>query len=177
MNAEPDIEMLVTGARNGDARAFERLVTMHYDFIFKVAFKWRRNRTDAEDIAQDACIRLARSIQDFSGEAAFTSWLYRLTINAAIDWQRRNGKEKQGGETDEVAVQPQAESQLYAREILAQIDLLPVKEKTALLLVFSEGLSHAEAAAAMDVRESTVSWYIHEARKKLGVGKGERRHG
>ncbi len=176
MKPDPDTALLVNGARSGDRQAFERLVGMHYDFIFRVAFKWCRNRTDAEDIAQDACIRLARSIQGYSGKAAFTSWLYRLVINAAIDWQRRNRQDK-AESAEQADSAPDAETRLYAREVLAQVDLLPVKEKTALLLVHAEGLSHAETALIMEVRESTVSWYIHEARKKLDAGQKERRHG
>ena len=68
---------------------------------------------------------------------------------------------------------------MLAKEILARIDLLPEKEKTALLLAAGEGMSHADIAQVMGVKESTVSWYVHEARKKLGLkdGKEERRHG
>jgi RNA polymerase sigma-70 factor (ECF subfamily) len=177
MQPQPDSTALVTSARNGDPQAFERLVGMHYDFIFRVAFKWCRNRTDAEDIAQDACIRLARSISGYSGKAAFTSWLYRLVIHAAIDWQRKNDRPRDDSMHEQADQAPSAENQLYAREMLALVDRLPVKEKTALLLVHAEGLSHGEAAKIMETKESTVSWYIHEARKKLDSGQEERRHG
>jgi RNA polymerase sigma-70 factor (ECF subfamily) len=176
MQPLPDSTALVNSARNGDSQAFERLVAMHYDFVFRVAFKWCRNRTDAEDITQDACIRLARGIGGFSGKAAFTSWLYRLVIHAAIDWQRKNER-PQDTMHEQADHTPDAEAQLYAKEMLAQVDALPVKEKTALLLVHAEGLSHAEAAEIMEIKESTVSWYIHEARKKLDAGEKERRHG
>ena len=71
------------------------------------------------------------------------------------------------------------EDQLYAREMLAHVYELPESERTAIILVIGEGLSHKEAAEIMDCKESTVSWHIHEARKKLqGFAElKERRHG
>ena len=175
-----DDRKLIEMACGGDARAFEALIERHYDTVFHMAFQWCRNRSDAEDITQTVCIKLARAIHGFSGKAKFTTWLYRIVINTAIDWQRRN-KKPLHIELDEgsAVTAPQAETQLLAKEILARIDLLPEKEKTALLLAAGEGMSHADIAQVMGVKESTVSWYVHEARKKLGLkdGKEERRHG
>lgn len=164
---------LVKRACAGDARAFELLAERHYDRIFRMAFHWCRNQSDAEDIAQNACLKLARAIHGFSGKAAFTTWLYRLVINTAIDWQRQNRRRDTDAlDTDiAVSVAAEAETRLIAQDDLARVMALPEKEKTALLLVFGEDLSHVEVAMIMDVKESTVSWYIHEARKKLGVRK------
>ncbi len=177
MTRPSDDTALIKSTIDGDAQAFSQLVTRHYDMMFRVAFKWCRNRADAEDITQESCMRLARGIRSYKGEAAFTSWLYRLVVNAAIDWQRRQPKtvSEDGMERPEGV---SAETKLYAREVLARIDRLPEKEKTALVLVMAEGLTHAEAAVIMDVKESTVSWYIHEARKTLGAWEGkEHAHG
>lgn len=180
MTEEHDDGELVRMACAGDARAFECLLERHYDTVFRMSFKWCRNRSDAEDITQCVCIKLARAIHGYNGRAAFTSWLYRIVINTAIDWKRQNAR---GGHDDiddvEIASAPVAETNLMAREVLAQIDRLPVKEKTALLLVVGEDMSHAEAASVMEVKESTVSWYVHEARKKLAFQeqKKERHHG
>lgn len=178
MEPTSDDTMLIQRAVAGDARAFAQLVTKYYDVIFRIAFKWCRNRADAEDIAQDSCLRLARGIKSYKGDAAFVSWLYRLVINAAIDWQRRQGKQIHEGHEDLSGQAADAEAALYARQVLARIDRLPHKEKTALLLVMAEGMSHAEAAIVMEVKESTVSWYIHEARKTLSAWDGkEKAHG
>ncbi|HEY8190717.1 MAG TPA: RNA polymerase sigma factor [Micavibrio sp.] len=177
---EIDDHKLAAMAKAGDARAFEALIERHYDSIFRMAFSWSRNRSDAEDIAQTVCVKLARAIQGFSGKSKFTTWLYRIVVNTAIDWRRQN-KRSHHIELDEqsIATEPQAETQLLAKEILARIDLLPEKEKTALLLAVVEEMSHADIAAIMGVKQSTVSWYVHEARKKLGIRneKKERRHG
>jgi RNA polymerase sigma-70 factor (ECF subfamily) len=183
MMADTDDQQLVRQSCAGEARAFEALVERHYDRIFRMAYKWCRNQSDAEDITQNVCIKLARAIRQYSGKAAFTTWLYRLVINTAIDWQRQNRR----GDTETLdpesgligAVDADAETRLMANDEMARVLALPEKEKTALLLVFGEGLSHAEAAQIMEVKESTVSWYIHEARKTLGLktDKKERHHG
>lgn len=173
MNAQSDAE-LVKEACAGDARAFEALVNRHYDTMFRMAFKWCGNRTDAEDITQNACIKLARAIQSYQHKAAFTTWLYRLVINTAIDMKRSEKRHDHAqSEMDEMQGSDNQESALHARQVLAQIATLPEKEKTALLLVHGENMSHAEAAYVMDVKESTVSWYIHEARKKLEIFESE----
>lgn len=180
MEQTPDDAELVKQACGGDAKAFELLVNRHYDTIFRFAFQWCRNQSDAEDIAQNVCINLARAIHGFKGRAKFTTWLYRVVINTAIDWQRQNQRHRATVLDDEIASEAaDAETTVLAHEVLRQIDLLPEKEKMALLLVAAEDMTHAEAAIIMQVKESTVSWYVHEARKKLGVSpqKKERRHG
>lgn len=167
---------LIEQAQKGDRRAFEALLQEYYDTMFRMAFKWCGNRADAEDVTQNACIKLARALGSFRFESAFTSWLYRLVINTAIDWQKANKKHAPLSDSGHVGIAPDnAEKDMQNKEALAAVLALPEKEKAALLLVFSEGMTHAEAAAALGVKESTVSWYIHEARKKLT--EKERRHG
>lgn len=179
MMAHQNDKELIERAQSGDERAFEALLLKYYDVMFRIAFKWRRNRADAEDITQNACIKLARNINSFNFRSAFTSWLYRMVINTAIDWQRQNSRHQAYELTDNPGHDCETdamENALYAKQVLQQVQTLPGKEKTALLLVMSEGLTHKETAAIMECKESTVSWYIHEARKKLDNFE-ERRHG
>src|SRR4051812_46884874 len=86
-NSDPD---LIGRARDGDRDAFGRLVARHYDFIYRVAWRWAGNRSDAEDIAQDVCVRLGKAIRSYKGGAAFTTWLYAMTLNAARDLRRKS---------------------------------------------------------------------------------------
>lgn len=171
---------LARDACEGSRAAFETLINRHYDRMYRFACQWCGDRISAQDIVQEAAIKLARVICSFDGRAAFTSWLYRLVINCGIDWQRGQKRHVGCGDAEAlaVAVDSDAEEAVYTKQVLARVDALPDKERTALLLVFGQGLTHAEAAVAMDVKESTVSWYIHEARKKLGVKGGkEAAHG
>ena len=167
-----DDEALIRGAQAGDARAFERLLERHYDTLFRFAYKWCGNRADAEDVTQQACIKLSRSLGQFRFESAFTSWLYRVVINCAQDWVRSQRRhESQPLEmADEVArgAAP-VERQAYLWQLLQQLDALPDGIKETLLLVHAEGLTHGEAAKVLDVKESTVSWRLHEFRKQYSL--------
>jgi RNA polymerase sigma-70 factor (ECF subfamily) len=162
---------LVNRAKAGDRLAFSQLVEKHYDFIFRVACKWTGKKSDAEDIAQEVCIKLATAIKSFDGRSAFTSWLYRVTLNMVRDMQRsstRRGKtidaftlvhpeDDPGGQEDATA----------ANEIWTAVSALPDKQREAIMLVYAEDMNHAEAAQIMGCKEATVSWHIHEAKKTL----------
>ena len=87
-----DEQALIRRAQAGDATAFGELLDLHYDTIFRFAWKWCRHRTNAEDIAQLACIKLANSLAQYRFQAAFSSWLYRLVISCAQDWQRSQSR-------------------------------------------------------------------------------------
>lgn len=158
---------LIERAQGGDRAAFEELLRLHYDAIFRMAFKWCGNRADAQDIAQGVCIKLARALASFQFRSAFLTWLYPLVINTAKDWARSRARHDAEELNPEHGQRPVAEEQVYANQVLARIRTLPEKEREAIFLVFSEGLNHREAAEIMGCRENTVSWYIHEARKKL----------
>jgi RNA polymerase sigma-70 factor, ECF subfamily len=160
---------LIRAAQGGDAHAFEALVNMHYETMYKMAFKWCGNATEAEDITQEACIKLARGLGAFKFESAFTSWLYRLVINTAKDWYKKPGRQASSDGLETASIATHTEEQIYASEVLAHVVRLPEGEKEALILVFWEGLSHKEAGKILGCKESTVSWRIHEARKKLGA--------
>ena len=82
---DPQTTVLIRRAQDGNASAFGELVDSHYDTIYRFAWKWCRHRANAEDIAQQACIKLAASLAQFRFEAAFTSWLYRLVVSCAQD--------------------------------------------------------------------------------------------
>ncbi len=162
---------LVARARGGDRAAFGQLVERHYDFIFRTACKWSGKRSDAEDIAQDVCVKLASVLSSFDGRSAFTSWLYRVTLNAVRDMQRAgNRRTRNNDRFSEVHPEdapPEQEEAATARELWAAVRTLPEKQRDAVLLVYAEDMNHAQAGEIMGCRETTVSWHIHEARKTL----------
>ena len=162
---------LVRRAQTGDVDAFERLVTRHYRFIYRTAFRWLGHQSDAEDVTQAVCMRLAAAIESFDGRAAFTSWLYRITLNAVRDLQRSQQRQRrQSAALALVATQerePEQEERLRFEDIWRKVRELPDKQRDAVLLVYGQEMSHAEAAAIMECKEATVSWHIHNARKSL----------
>jgi len=167
---EPDTA-LVLRANNGDRAAFAELVGRHYDFIYRTACKWLGRRQDAEDIAQEVCVKLAAAIKSFDGRSAFTSWLYRVTMNAVRDSQRANTR--RGRYHDRLAEvhpedsPPEQEEATTSNELWAAVRSLPNQQRDAVLLVYAEEMSHAQAGEIMGCKEATVSWHIHEAKKTL----------
>lgn len=172
-----DDEALIRRAQAGDAAAFEQLLERHYDTLYRFAYKWCGNRADAEDITQQACMKLARALASFRFESAFSSWLYRVVVNCAKDWARSQGRHT-GAESIEVSPElvstdVAVEHQVYLWQLLQQLEGLPDGIRETLLLVHAEGLSHAEAAVILEVKESTVSWRLHEFRKQYRATYGE----
>ncbi len=164
---------LVGRAQGGDRDAFGQLVERHYDFIHRVAWRWAGNRTDAEDIAQDVCVRLGKAIRSYRGGSAFTTWLYTMTLNAARDLKRKAVRDSAKSEAFGVhalvsggeAYEPMAEDP--AERLWAAVRTLPDKQREAVLLVYGEEMSHGQAADVMGCAEATVSWHVHEAKKRL----------
>jgi len=163
---------LVQLAQAGDRRAFAALVERHYSLMFKVAWQWCGVREDAEDIAQDCAIKLAHNLHLFRFESAFTTWLYRMVINTAKDYykakNRRNDREQPIYE-DVQYTAPEAtpEEKLAYKDLLKALASLPETLRETVVLVCWQGMSHREAAAVLACSEGTVSWRIHEARKKI----------
>lgn len=163
--------VLVARAQNGDPEAFGELIEDHYELIYRTAWKWCGSRTDAEDIAQDVCVKLGGAIGGFDGRSAFSSWVYRITINAVRDMRRaRSRRGKYANAYAEVTPDDQPADQEAAatsRQLWAAVRTLPDKQRDAVLLVYAEELSHAAAAEIMGCKPATVSWHVHEARKTL----------
>jgi len=162
---------LVNRAKSGDRVAFSQLLENNYDFIFRTACKWTGKKSDAEDIAQEVCIKLATAIQSFDGRSAFTSWLYRVTVNMVRDMQRSSSRRSKTVDAFSL-VHPEddpgsQEESATAKELWRAVSELPEKQREAIMLVYAEDMNHAEAAEIMGCKEATVSWHIHEAKKTL----------
>jgi RNA polymerase sigma-70 factor, ECF subfamily len=160
---------LIRQAQGGNTASFAELVDLHYDTIYRFAWKWCGHRTDAEDIAQLACIKLAQSLTQFRFQAAFTSWLYRLVVSCAQDWQRtqqRHRHDELSGD-EPTADSSRTEDSIHLLQLLSQLDGIGEGMKETALLVHAEGMSHAEAGEILGVSESTISWRIHTMRKQI----------
>jgi RNA polymerase sigma-70 factor (ECF subfamily) len=165
------IDEQVKRASLGDGEAFAAVIAHYYDFIYRTAYKWCGIKSDAEDVAQDVCVKLAGIIRQFDGRSAFSSWLYRITLNAVRDRQREAGRNRR--RTDALALvsadeaPPDQEDAVAMGELWAAVRRLPPQQRDAVLLVYAEEMSHAEAGEILGCKEATVSWHIHEAKKTL----------
>jgi RNA polymerase sigma-70 factor (ECF subfamily) len=164
-----DEQSLIRRAQAGDANSFAEVLDLHYDTIYRFAWKWCGHKANAEDIAQLACIKLASSLAQFRFQSAFTSWLYRLVISCAQDWQRSQARHDHDAmpEVESAGEFSPAEDRIYLAQLLEQLGELGEGMKEAALLVHAEGMSHAEAGAVLGVSESTISWRLHTIRKHM----------
>lgn len=163
---------LVDLAMGGDESAFENLIQRHYLSVYSLSYKWCRVKEDAEEIAQEVLIKLTRKLNTFKLESSFKTWLYRITINTAKDYIRKNSTRRtyESAFAREQAYENPGTSpseSVKADQVYDAIDMLPDKLKASLMLVMAEGLSHREAADVLKCSEKTISWRIHQARKKL----------
>ncbi len=164
---------LAIQAGAGDAVAFQKLLELHYDTIFRIALRFTGLREDAEDLTQDICTSLPGKLRLFKDKSKFTTWLYRVVVNSAHDMQRKQSTflrlNKDYSEVLELRRGAQADAekiQVWLYETLNEIgdDL-----RDTAILILAEGLSHSEAAEILGIKEATVSWRMHELRKKLKV--------
>lgn len=171
MDIYDDIE-LVKLSVDGDTEAFAHLVKRHYMTVYRASYKWCGIREGAEDIAQEVFIKLAQKLKTFRQKSSFKTWLYRITINTAKDFHRKHAiqhtyetafalEQGPGNST------PLLDEHLDAVRLYKALNKLPEKQKSAILLVFAEGLNHREAAQVLNCSETTVSWRIFQARKRL----------
>lgn len=174
---------LVARAKSGDADAFAQLVEANQNRIYSLALRMVGNPEDAADLAQEAFLSAWRGLERFQGEAAFSTWLYRLTSNACIDFLRKEKRKRAAGsvlyldDTEEGATldlpdydaDPHRQlEQSEVREAIANglAELSPEHRKVLALREVS-GLSYAEIADILGLEEGTVKSRISRARLAL----------
>lgn len=171
MRMETSDEALVRAAQSGDGQAFSSLIARHYDRIFGLAFRLTGRREEAEDLCQDVCVMLPRKLSAFRGEARFSTWLYRVVVNAAHDRRRRaavRARVADGWGEVEVARRAEAvEAAAALTWLQAAMAGLPEELRDTMALVLEEGVTQREAAEVLDVSEGTVAWRVSEVKRRL----------
>ncbi|MDN5785958.1 RNA polymerase sigma factor [Pseudorhodobacter sp.] len=166
----PD-EPLALAAASGDRTAFAQLLARHYDRVFGLCWRLTGSKHDAEDLAQDICAALPTKLQGFRGEARFSTWLYRVTINAAHDRRRRAASHARaaiGWGDWEVNRQAEISEATAAQDWLTTaMNRLPPELRDTVALTLGEGLTQAEAAAVLGLSEGTIAWRMAEVKKHL----------
>lgn len=169
---------LVAAAQQGDQRAFEALVKRYRSRIYALAVHMTGCASQADDIAQDVFLGAYRALGSFEGRSQFFTWVYRMTVNRALNTRRdvnRRGETVLDDPRLELAIAVDAKNhpgrvaelrQTYAR-LLRALDALPVDMRTTVILVSLQGLAHGEASVIQGVPEGTIAWRMHEARRRL----------
>jgi RNA polymerase sigma-70 factor (ECF subfamily) len=145
----------------------EHFIREHQRMIYSLCYRMTGSVADAEDLTQETFIAAHQQRQTFRGQARASSWLYRIGLNRCLNWQKKQARERslrqQWGERRELETSPGAND---ARVQEALMQLSP-EERAAVALVIFEGLKHGEAATALGCAETTVSWRLFQARRKL----------
>jgi RNA polymerase sigma-70 factor (ECF subfamily) len=170
--AVTDAELL-TAHINGDPHAFSEIVKRHRDRMWAVALRTLGDPDEAADAVQDAFVSAYRKAATFRGEAAVTTWLHRIVVNACLDRMRR--KSVRPVADDELIEAAERESPLpdqtvereVSMEVSAALKLLPADQRAALVLVDMMGYSVEDAAQVLEVPSGTVKSRCARGRAKL----------
>jgi len=184
----------VARARRGDAAAVDALLRAHYDMVRAVCHRIVLNRADADDATQSALISIVRALPRFDARAKFSTWAYRIAVNAALDEVRRiRRRPTAAGDPasvaelspavpwdDQVGGESAVESRMVVQAALAQV---PEEYRVVLVLRHIADLDYADIAVALDVPIGTVRSRLSRGREHLAHilgnpdGTGERQNG
>ena len=181
MSEDVSDEQLVARAQTGDSRAFELLVRKYQHKVVKLVARYV-SAADAPDVAQEAFIKAYRALENFKGDSAFYTWLYRISINTAKNYlvarSRRPASQdvdvadaEAFGHTERFSEQDTPEALLESEEIrdavIASIRELPEDLRAAIMLREIDGMSYEEIAQSMDCPVGTVRSRIFRARAAI----------
>jgi RNA polymerase sigma-70 factor (ECF subfamily) len=176
---------LLERLQRGDEQALADLIDTYGTKIYQLAFRYLRNKEDAEEVAQDVLLKVHRKVGEFRGDSALSSWIYRITFNTAMS-KLRSGEYKRAqeehrlaaaAERDEQEGRPRPEpadwSQMADEEIFktelrrrmfAAILALPAIYRAPVMLRDVQGMSTEEASAFLRVKDQTLKSRLHRGR-------------
>jgi RNA polymerase sigma-70 factor (ECF subfamily) len=154
----------------GDSDVFASIYTNHGERMKSIAYHQLGNVSDAEDAVQETFIKVHRAAASYNGEAAFTTWLYRILINTCYDMLRRRSRRIRETPIDDQIAGGRAANavddvkRMALRKLLSE---LPEQRRTVFALFEIEGLSHAEIADILDITEGNSKWILFSTKKQL----------
>jgi RNA polymerase sigma-70 factor (ECF subfamily) len=172
MDGPTDHDLMARAAR-GDERAFRILAERHAGAAFRVARRILSSEALAEDVVQEALLRVWTHAPRWRPEAAFRTWLYRIVVNLALNAKRRAPHLPLDAAAHVAADGTRADEQLLRderdRRLAAAIEALPARQRAAIVLTYQEGLSNAEAADVLDTSVSGIETLLVRAKRSLRV--------
>ena len=164
---------------SGDVSAFDVLVLRHQKSIQRVCYRFTGNTEDAADLTQEVFVKAYRSLPKFRGTSAFSTWLYRIAVNACLSFKasRKNRADEWDEDHDIVAEGPSAEESLDSRTnaatVRAALETLPEKQRMTVIMKVLEERTHAEVAEILGSNVGTVKanlfFAIRNLRKQLAA--------
>ena len=171
-----EVDRLVASAREGDRAAFDELVRRTYVDTYTLAMRLTANEEDARDVVQESYLRAWKGIKRFRGDAQFSTWMYRITANAAatLVQKRRRRRAESLDTVDEpidtsIEGQPEsaAESAIGLEDLARAVAALPPKLRSTVVLKDVYGLSHEAIAEDLGISVAAAKVRLHRGRKRL----------
>lgn len=167
---------LAQRAAGGDMQAFEELFRLHRRLVYGLSLRMTQDVSEAEDITQEVFVLLMRKVGGFRGEANFTTWLHRLTVNQVLMRFRRNKARREEALEDEEGQRPHEPLRAPAPKATQLVDRLSLEKalrqlppgyRAAFILHDIEGYDHEEVARLLGCAVGTSKSQLHKARTKL----------
>lgn len=172
-------EHLISAYVAGDERAFDELVRRYQRRVFGICLRYFRNPVDAEDAAQEVFVTLMRRAETFAGNARFSTWLYRVSVNMCNDLARRRARRPRTVALPDDADVPAEDSALAGRELdadlMAALRSLDIDQRRAVVWHDLYGLPYAEIAEREGVAVGTVKSRVFRGHARLAERLAERR--
>ena len=181
-DAEESDEALLARSAGGDRTAFDRLAGRHLERAYRIALRIVGSSAEAEDIAQEAMVRVWENAARFDpARARFSTWCYRIIVNLALSQRRRPATLVLDAARDVADPAADAEAGIAAREaqagVVAALDAMPTRQRAALVLVYYEDMSAADAAEVLEISTRALEGLLrrgrHFIRERLESAGGE----
>jgi RNA polymerase sigma-70 factor, ECF subfamily len=163
---EPEPQV-VGAARTGDLAAFESLVRAYQGDVWRLCYQLVRDRSVADDVTQDAFLRAFRFLPRFRGDAKFSTWLFTIARNCALDELRRAGRRRTLEHALERADEPRTPEPSARMEIREAVAGLSLELREPLVFIDMFGLSYSEVGTILGLPLGTVKSRVHRARHRL----------
>lgn len=169
-------EQLVESILKGNQQQYRELILRYQSRVLAVALKVTNNRKDAEDISQEVFLQLYRSLGNFNGDSSFSTWIYRITMNKAIDYKRKQERQLEQEPEDLIASLPETNSLSPEEALLKNLDKelihsylieLPPAYRDVLKLYYFDELSYSEISMKLNVAVKTVESRLYRAKRLI----------
>ena len=178
-----DLE-LVNRAQKGDSVAFEQLVMKYDRHVLNIAYGYRNNQDDADDIYQEVFLRVYKGLKNFQSRSKFSTWLYRITVNVCIEFKRKekvrehDSLDKEIGDDENtfsyaatiesgISTDHETLSNETNSIIKTEVEKLPQQLRMAFTLKYYQGLKIKEISNMMNCTDGTIKSYLFTASRKL----------
>jgi RNA polymerase sigma-70 factor (ECF subfamily) len=163
---EPDPDV-VRAARSGDTSAFEQIVRAYQADVWRLCLHLLRNETLADDVTQDAFVRAFRFLKRYRGDSKFSTWLFSIAHNCAVDEIRRASRRRRTQERLDAQRHTEPLDPALLIEIRTAIESLPLELRSPMLLIDIFGMPYREAGRILKLPEGTVKSRVHRARETV----------